>query len=92
VTDLLSTGEQVPGDEAGFLATWVRKEAVLKATGEGLSRPMSTVDVTTDAVDSLRLLDLDITHLRGAGAPRATAAALAVGAQRVRLRWERARI
>ena len=31
---------------AGFYSYWTRKEAVLKATGEGLSRPMTDLHVT----------------------------------------------
>ncbi|WP_394771166.1 4'-phosphopantetheinyl transferase family protein [Lacisediminihabitans sp.] len=38
--DILAAGEAVSGD---ILDVWVRKEALLKATGFGLSREMSTV-------------------------------------------------
>ncbi|TXN32690.1 4'-phosphopantetheinyl transferase family protein [Lacisediminihabitans profunda] len=38
--DILAAGEAVTGD---ILDVWVRKEALLKATGLGLSREMSTV-------------------------------------------------
>jgi hypothetical protein len=52
---------------------------------------MSTIDVTgADDLAPLRLADLDVLPLREAGAPAPTAAALAVGAGRVRVHWERA--
>ena len=88
VPGLLAPGEPAPLDEAAFLALWVRKEAVLKSTGEGLSRPMSTVDVSGGESDDVRILDLDVSPLSSAARKGPVAAALAVGAPRVRLRWE----
>lgn len=97
---VLAPEETAPEDEAGFLTLWVRKEAVLKASGDGLSRPMSAVQVSgpTDAprltggAPPLVLVDLDLGPLRAAGAGETSAATLAVGAERVQVQWERARI
>jgi phosphopantetheinyl transferase len=79
---------------------WVRKEAVVKATREGLSRPLSSVHVSgsadpprvIDDASSLRLVDLDLRPLRAMGVGRHAAAAVAVGAERLEIRWHRARI
>jgi 4'-phosphopantetheinyl transferase len=42
-----------------FFAGWTRKEAILKATGEGLSRPLGSFAVTIAPDKSPRLLRLD---------------------------------
>ncbi len=74
MSDVLAPGESAPADEVGFLRTWVRKEAVVKATREGLSRPLSSVDLAAPP-GQLRVLDLDLTEL-GATAPIAAAVAV----------------
>jgi 4'-phosphopantetheinyl transferase len=87
LTDVLAPGEAAPEDEAGFLRTWVRKEAVVKATREGLTRQLSSVDLTTPPGD-LRVLDLDVIELGAAGP---IAAAVAVDGP-ARIELDRARI
>lgn len=39
----LSPAEPRPSSAAAFLQVWTRKEALLKATGDGLSSPMNTI-------------------------------------------------
>lgn len=46
VKEVVAPGEPEPVDQAGFLSTWVRKEAVVKATREGLLRSLTTVDLS----------------------------------------------
>jgi 4'-phosphopantetheinyl transferase len=83
LSDVLAPGEAAPADEAAFVRTWARKEAVVKATREGLSRPLSSVDLAAPP-GQLQVVDLDVTEL---GATGPIAAALAVdGPARVELR------
>jgi len=62
----LSPTEPRPTDGAAFLRVWTRKEALLKATGEGLSGPMNAITLAgptvvswTDGPSQVWLVDLD---------------------------------
>jgi 4'-phosphopantetheinyl transferase len=72
-----------PGEPAGDpLGTWVRKEALLKATGEGLTRSMATLRADTATADGTVRDLLLPPGMRGAvavGAPRLTDAPSAPG-------------
>ncbi len=97
---VLATDEDPPADEHAFLVLWVRKEAVVKAYGDGLSRPMSSFSISgatghsrlSGAAPSLRLADLDVAPLASSGVGTTIAAALAVGADPFQVLWQRARI
>ena len=39
-------GEPMPGSRCSFFVHWTRKESVLKASGDGLTRPMSDIVLT----------------------------------------------
>ena len=44
--------------DEGFLTAWTRKEAVLKARGEGLGRDLATVEVSLDPAAPASLLEI----------------------------------
>ncbi|GLZ08594.1 4'-phosphopantetheinyl transferase [Actinomadura sp. NBRC 104412] len=54
----LLAGDEPPGGRAGLLTYWTRKEALLKATGDGLRVPLRDVRVSApDEPPRLRLWD-----------------------------------
>lgn len=60
---VLAPGEDPPGSSYEFQRVWCRKEALHKATGEGLARPMTTLALDgSTVVDGLnaRVVDLDL--------------------------------
>jgi 4'-phosphopantetheinyl transferase len=99
LSEVVAPGEPAPEGPQEFLALWVRKEAVLKATREGLSRPMSSIRLASPpdpprilaGAPPLRLVDLDARPLQ-ASPPVEIAAALAVEGEGLAITWERARI
>jgi 4'-phosphopantetheinyl transferase len=51
----------------GFFHGWTRKEAFVKAVGDGLCHPLDLFDVTLAPREEARLLDLEGSPTRGAG-------------------------
>jgi len=86
IRDVLAPGEVAPADEDEFLTLWVRKEALVKATREGLTRPLSSVDLCAPT-DGLHVLDLDTGPLVATRSVARARAAVAVdGPARAELR------
>jgi 4'-phosphopantetheinyl transferase len=63
---ILTAGERARYDSsppearpATFLQYWTAKEAFVKATGEGLSRPLTTFEVTLSATGTSRIVHID---------------------------------
>ena len=54
---LSAPGEDDPDADGGWLARWVRKEALLKLSGEGLRRPMTTLRVRRLTLDTFDIVD-----------------------------------
>ncbi len=80
---VLSPSEPPPPDRDGFFVYWTRKEAILKATGDGLRESMTKLTVSAPG-ESPRLIDaagrpdlVELTQLHdltpGAGYPAAAA-------------------
>lgn len=79
--------EQLPADRQreAFLRCWTRKEAYMKARGDGISRPLDDFDITTSEESSRARLrasgnpnESDAWELADVAAPRGFMAAIAV--------------
>lgn len=66
-----------PEQQRGFLQLWVRKEAVVKADGVGLTRPLNEVEVLAEDDDPLSPIEVQGWSLRDLEAPAEYVAALA---------------
>jgi 4'-phosphopantetheinyl transferase len=86
-------GALLPRDRASaFLRCWTRKEAYLKATGDGLSIPLTDISVSLDADATLIAVDTrpgacDGWSLHNLAPAPGFVGALAVAAPNVALRW-----
>jgi 4'-phosphopantetheinyl transferase len=71
--------------EAAFFRAWTRKEAFIKATGEGLSRPLASFTVSIDDTPAIRTPNLPHWSLHQLDISRHAAAALAIDHPRPRI-------
>jgi 4'-phosphopantetheinyl transferase len=78
---------------SAFFRVWTRKEAFLKATGEGLLRPLDSFDVSLEPGEAVRLLRVEESatearrwHLASIDVPPGFQAALAVEGRPDRVR------
>ena len=65
-TSLMAASTSAAATWAAFFRYWTRKEAILKATGDGLGVPLPRLDVAWSAQTPARVQPIEVLDLRGA--------------------------